>query len=89
MSSCSDWFFANCLCYSNHSVTKINNHCIYNNYSLLTAITLGMSLFCFFPPIFLSSNSFLITYYAQYFAQNLPILLSINKILLELKNTCD
>ena len=35
---------------------------------------------------------FLITYYAQYFAQNLPILLSINETLLQyikLKSTCD
>ena len=49
---------------------------------------LGTSLFCFFHLF----SFHLITYYAQYFAQNLPILLSINKILLEylkLKSTCD
>ena len=59
----------------------------------LGGISLGTSLFCFFSHLFFfPAILFLITYYAQYFAQNLPILLSINRILLEylmLKTTCD
>ena len=54
--------------------------------------TREQSILLFFHLIFFPAILFLITYYAQYFAQNLPILCSINKILLEylkLKNTCD
>ena len=57
--------------------------------SYVLLVRVGTSLFCFFLPIFLSRNSFFLTYYAQYFAhQQFNLLAQRITVTIRKYNTC-